>query len=217
MCVRFLKKCIRFLKSGLEELFPVPFYLYNSRKLKKRAQCADLLKKRAEYAHYPELPLDQLSARLNEERSRAVALDEKTFKMSLSLTIGLTVVGTTSAVLVTGTKPAWLAYAVAVLIGLGVFYVLTGGFVALGSLRTQQSFGYGTQPLLLTEDERIALFADSLARQEIANQVRHLRNETAFQLLRNGFALLFLGLLLFGISKAFAFGAESTPALLVLT
>ena len=84
-----------------------------------------------------------------------------------------------------------------ILIFPGLLYVLLAGFVALGALRTLPSYGYGTQFLLPQKDDQKVL-AEALARQETMNIIRHLRNETAYQALRNGFwLLLFVGILIF--------------------
>lgn len=83
------------------------------------------------------------------------------------------------------------------------FYVLSAGFVALGALRTLPSYGYGTRFLLQQEDNAPSTVADALARQELMNNIRHLRNETAYQALRNGLILLFVAILLFAATLAY--------------
>ena len=87
------------------------------------------------------------------------------------------------------------------LIWIAVFYILAGGFIALNGLRPLPSFGYGTQILLLPSRQRRTALADALARQELMNQTRHIRNEASYQSLRKG--LRSVALFLFAIAKFF--------------
>ena len=89
------------------------------------------------------------------------------------------------------------------IIGLGLFYVLAAGFVALGALRTLPSYGYGTQFMLQQQGNTQTILADALARQETMNIIRHLGNETAYQALRNGLLLLFVGILIFAATLTY--------------
>ena len=125
---------------------------------------------------------------------------KKTFKLTLSLSIGLTVVGSTAVPLIRALSGPGMQLIVGACIGLGLFYVLAAGFVALGALRTIPSYGYGTRFLLeLSElpqqDNRQTYLAAELARQETMNFIRHLRNETAYQALRNGLYFLFAAIM----------------------
>ena len=68
--------------------------------------------------------------------------------------------------------------------------------MALGALRTYNKFGFGTKyTLAIHESDPKALRAEHLARQETVNNLRHCRNEAVFQAVRNGFILLFVGIL----------------------
>ena len=79
----------------------------------------------------------------------------------------------------------------------GLFYRAMAGLVALGALRTAPRYGYGTQFLLEQDRPMNEILAESLARQEIVNIVRHLRNEAAFQSLRNGLLLFIIVIVMF--------------------
>ena len=72
-------------------------------------------------------------------------MDEKTFKLTLSLSVGLTVLGSTAAFLTKVISSATIQTLLTIVIGIGLSYVLVAGFVALGALRTLQTYGYGTQ------------------------------------------------------------------------
>jgi hypothetical protein len=67
------------------------------------------------------------------------------------------------------------------------------------SLRTLPTFGYGTGFKIdsKTADAPAEVYVDALLRQEKANQIRQVRNEAAFQALRNGFFLFGIVLILY--------------------
>lgn len=179
-----------------EELFPFGHYLVHSRRKKRLCDSKDILCE-PEFANYETLFTWQLKHRLKDEHQRASAMDEKTFKLTLSLSIGLMVLGSMAAFLTKAVSSATIQTISTILICSGLLYVLFAGFVALGALRTLPSYGYGTQFLLRQKDDQKVL-ADALARQETMNIIRHLRNETAYQSLRNGiWLLLFVGILIF--------------------
>lgn len=185
-----------------EELFPFAHYFVRKKRLGRRSESEDILNEQ-QFAGYSALSAQQLTQRLDEERQRASAMDEKTFKLTLSLSVGLTVLGSTAAFLVKAVSSAAVQTTLTVIIGLGLFYVLAAGFVALGALRTFPSYGYGTQFLLQQQGNAQNVLADALARQETMNNIRHLRNETAYQALRNGLFLLFVGILIFAAMLAY--------------
>ncbi len=185
-----------------EELFPFAHYLVRQKRLRRQSESEDILNEQ-QFAGYSALSAQQLTQRLDEERQRASAMDEKTFKLTLSLSVGLTVLGSTAAFLVKAVSSAAVQTTLTIIIGLGLFYVLAAGFVALGALRTFPSYGYGTQFLLQQQGNAQNVLADALARQETMNNIRHLRNETAYQALRNGLFLLFVGILIFAAMLAY--------------
>ncbi|MYG65100.1 MAG: hypothetical protein F4206_00005 [Gammaproteobacteria bacterium] len=175
-----------------EEIFPFFQYIINSNILRKKSGRKDILSF-PEFQEYVNLSEEQLTIRLKEERERAAFIDDKTFKLTLSLSIGLSILGLTAAFL----AKAFFADVVILIFGIGIFYILVAGFLALGALRTIPSFGYGTDFMLKSQDNPLSVLADSLARQETMNLIRHLRNEAAFQTLRNGLFMIFLGIFLF--------------------
>ena len=100
--------------------------------------------------------------RLEEERERASAMDEKTFKLPLSLSVGLTVLGSTAAFLTKVISSATIQTLLTIVIGIGLSYVLAAGFVALGALRTFPTYGYGTQFLLHQRENTETVLADAV-------------------------------------------------------
>ena len=183
-----------------EELVPFVYYAVRSRRLLRKCVCKNILK-HSEFAGFTTLSVCQLKDRVEEEHRRASAMDEKTFKLTLSLSVALTVLGSMGALVTRVLSSAAVEVVLTILFGVGLFYVLAAGLTAVGALRTRKSYGYGTQFLLKQqeEDAQTAL-ADALARQETMNLVGHLRNESAYQALRNGLVLLFVGILLFSMT-----------------
>lgn len=180
----------------IEEVFPFGHYLANSHCVKKRLCDSSEILCRREFVDYRSLPARKIKKRIKEEHQRASDMDAKTFKLTLSFSVGLTVLGSMAAFLIKIIESSTIQSTLAILIGLGVFYVLAAGLLAVGALRTRQSHGYGTRPLLWKKDKKKKL-AEALAREETMNITRHLRNEAAYQSLRNGLWLLFIGLLVF--------------------
>lgn len=174
----------------VEEILPFLHYVRRKKCAMLRAKCKRILEKH-QFAQYASISTDDLLKRLCEERQRATAIDEKTFKMTFSISVGLTILGSTSAFLVDQILLPQVRIAFISLIVLGLFYVIASGFIALGALKTLPSYGYGTNILLIKPEKLQQVLAESLARAESINLVRHLRNETAYQSLRNGFILLF--------------------------
>ena len=181
-----------------EEAFPFVYYICRCRRLRRRAETGGILV-HGDFAKHEELSPDELRKRLAEEHTRARAMDEKTFKLTLSFSLGLTIVGLATSSLVGTLSCVALKVTITLVLGLGTLFVLAAAFLALGALRTLPFYGYGTAFLLRArhaENGHTAL-AEALARQETMNTVRHLRNEAAYQALRNGLVLVLCGFCLF--------------------
>ena len=188
----------------IEEVIPFLHYRARKTQLLQRCESSGILKCQA-FADYSTLLAEQLKDRLKEERERAQFMDEKTFKLTLSLSIGLTVIGSTAASLINAVSCVAIQIILIVIIGFGLSFVLAAGIIALGALRTLPSYGYGTQFLLRLQQQENpqTVLAVNLARQETMNIIRHLRNETAYQALRNGLLFLFAGILIFVVTLAY--------------
>ena len=185
-----------------EEFFPFAYYLRNASRLKSRYKLPELLQDEA-FLGYDRLSAEELDRRLAEEHERAVALDDKTSKGTLFLSVGFSVLGLGLTVISssnwipskTESSPVEATWLV-LLFGASVIYFLAASWMALGALRTYQKFGFGTKyTLALHGPDPSALRAEHLARQETVNNLRHCRNEAVFQSVRNGFILLFVGIL----------------------
>ena len=184
-----------------EELFPFAYYLKNASRLKARYKLPELLLDEA-FLGYDRLSSEELDRRLTEEHERAVALDDKTSKGTLFLSVAFSVLGLGLAAISsskwvlakTAFSPVGTTWLI-LLFGTSVVYFLMASWMALGALRTYQKFGFGTKyALALHDSDPTALRAEHLARQETVNNLRHCRNEAVFQAVRNGFILLFVGI-----------------------
>ena len=191
------------LKRMLEEVFPFFAYCRNCSCVERRLALPDILVCKM-YADYVALSPEQLAHRIKEEHVRASVLDEKTFKMTLSLSVGLTILGLAIGFFAKTEYSGIVRMALFVPIALSLPYLLVAGYLAIGALRTVPKYGYGTHFVLKSQEggqnARILFLAQSLACQECMNNKRHLRNEASFQALRNGFALLGLWILIFFVA-----------------
>lgn len=193
-----------------EEVFPFVYYLINASRLKARSKLPELRQDEA-FRGYDRLSVGELDQRLTEEHERAVALDDKTSKGTLFLSVGFSVLGLGLAAISSSTwvlakmtsspvGPTWLIF----LFGASVVYFLVASWMALGALRTYPKFGFGTEyTLALHDSNSTARRAEHLARQETVNSLRHCRNEAVFQAVRNGFVLLFVGILIILVAVYF--------------
>ena len=82
-------------------------------------------------------------------------------------------------------------------------YMLSAGIVALGAFKTLPTYGYGTDHLLKQKDIRDVYLAQTLYSQERINIIRQLRNEAAYQSLRNGFVILLLVFIYLALAIAY--------------
>ena len=85
-----------------------------------------------------------------------------------------------------------------VLFSLTVMFVAVAILIVVDALRTLPRFGYGTEVMLLVR--RSDTLADWLARQETMNSVRQLRNEAAYQTIRNGLVCFFGTVIVSGLA-----------------
>lgn len=92
-----------------------------------------------------------------------------------------------------------LRIVIAIFSALSIFYSMSAGFTAIGALKTLPTYGYGTDFIIKGKND-ISVLVHALASQEKMNIIRHLRNESSYQSLRNSMASLFMALLIFTVS-----------------
>ena len=182
----------------LEELLPFVFFVFNKKRILKRISNYDEWKKDAK--KYTDLDEGDLKVRITQEHERGVKIDEKTFKFTLGLSVSLTVLAAASGTFVKFMPDTSFRGIISIICGLAALYMLAAGITALGAIKTLPTFGYGTAYLINLKNDATTCLTESLYCQEQMNIVRHLRNESAFQALRNGFFLLFLALIISIIS-----------------
>ena len=166
----------------LEELFPFVSYWLNSRKLlAKAAQLVEQGDAELE-AEYLQLDDEQLSARLTEEHTRGVSIDEKTAKLTLTFSIAIALTSSVGSYFLDSLEGSVALSAIVVLTEVGAIFALISGLVSVRALTTLPTYGYGTSFTAKAADKN--LVARSLMAQEKINALRQVRNEAAYQCLR---------------------------------
>ena len=196
----------------LEEIFPFFAYFCNRSRPKKQCDCNNILNLER-FADYRKLSSEQLTRRLDDEHQRASAIDEKTSKMTLSLSVSVMILGFMIA-FTAKLEFDSMDQGLLILVVLVLLYILIAAFMALGALRTLPKYGYGTEFVLKKSQEstrKVEILADALARQECMNDIRHLRNEMAYQTLRNVFYLLFISAVIFGVAMSEEMNVAPSP------
>ncbi len=175
----------------LEEVMPFVYFLAISRKytLKGLENCAS----EEQLNRYSALTDDILQERLTAEHDRASKIDEKTSKFTLGLSISLSVISALSSNIVKIIPVGSFGDYISPLFIISSIYMLSGGVVSLGALKTLPKYGYGTEYEMDGSENKLS---KALICQERVNLLRHARNEASFMSLRNGFLLIFIALVL---------------------
>ncbi|WP_194089325.1 hypothetical protein [Vibrio hibernica] len=183
---------MNFIYRIFEELFPIfPFLKSKNNILNKISNENEITSKSQ---RYKELGSDSLNIRIKEEHERAIKIDEKTFKFTLGLSISLTVLAAASGSFVKFSPNSPFSMYISIICGVASIYMLAAGITALGAIKTLATYGYGTDHLLNKMKIGDSYLVEALYAQELMNIIRQLRNEAAYQCLRNGFLMLFLAL-----------------------
>lgn len=183
---------MNFIYRIFEEVFPVFPFLKNKNSILNKVSNGNEIASQSE--RYEELGSDSLNIRIKEEHERAIKIDEKTFKFTLGLSISLTVLAAASGSFVKFLPNSPFAIYISIICGISSLYMLAAGITALGAIKTLATYGYGTDHLLNQKKIGDSYLAEALYSQERMNIIRQLRNESAYQSLRNGFLMLFLAL-----------------------
>ncbi|KAB1184349.1 hypothetical protein [Photobacterium damselae] len=188
-----LQKVLLWVKVKLfriiEELLPFVYFYYISGKLIKKVNDVSF----SDIEFYSKLPDEKIEKRLKDEHERAQKIDDKTSKFTLGLSISLSIISASASSVVKFLPENNLNNFIALLFGLSSLYMLSGGLLALGALKTLPKFGYGTS---FEINKSTTILARSLIGQEKVNILRHIRNELSFMSLRNGFLIIFISLIL---------------------
>ncbi|MDE9447728.1 hypothetical protein KKJ04_19695 [Xenorhabdus bovienii] len=182
----------------IEETFPFVYFYYITNK--KTGGVYDVTFLNFEF--YSHLSDEQITKRLEHEHNRAKEIDDKTFKFTLALSISLSIVSAGASGIVKFLPENNLNPYISFIFFLSSFYMLCGGLISLGSLKTLPKFGYGSYfEINKSRDSLIK----AIAGQEKINIIRHIRNEHSYMCLRNGFLLIILAIIfcLYILSTAF--------------
>ncbi len=178
---------------AFEEALPLFAFLRSKRKIMRDVSNKALVAEKS--TPYAELDEGVLKDRIKEEHERATKIDEKTSKFTLGLSVSLTVLAAASGALAKFVPENPYAGLVSIACGFASIYMLLAGVTALGALKTLAVYGYGTQHALRQKSGGLLYLSQALYAQEKMNVVRHLRNEAAYQSLRNGFLVLLVVLI----------------------
>lgn len=183
----------KYAYRAFEEAIPLLAFLRNKRKI--MMELSDEAKVKEKSKPYEALNERCLKDRMVEEHYRSKRIDEKTSKFTLGLSVSLTVLAAASGVFAKIIPSSSYAGLISIICGFASIYMLLAGITALGSLKTLPVYGYGTQHALRLKDDGVSYLSQALYAQERMNVVRHLRNEAAYQSLRNGFFVLLFALM----------------------
>lgn len=164
--------------------------------------------------YYSHAEASDLREALIAEQSRGIALDEKTFKHSSSIATALTVASAaTTAIAQVLTSSEWKVATVACTAP-AICYVVIGGLLGFGAIRTLPTFGIGIRFMIAQNSETAAMrplkLAEALACQEAINLIRVARNEAAFMSMRNGFVFVTMAVLMVLLGVTFATKSDQT-------
>lgn len=197
------------IKSILSKPFPF-IYLYGLEE-RKISEASNYLSK--DYVFFYDLDKAVVESRLKEEHSRSKLIDDKTSKFNLGLSLCLTIIGvaaTTIAKLLPDheLKPLIIAF-----LSISSLYMLVGGLVSLSAFKLMPTYGYGSRfEYLKTNNEKVEIIK-ALIGQEKINLIKQVRNEVAYQCLRNGFIMLLLSLIIISYTSVLSAYLASPKAI----
>ena len=178
----------------MEEILPFLFFIKNKNGIFTKINNGNEVEVKAQA--YNELSAEVLTQRIQEEHERAVKIDDKTSKFTLGLSVSLSVLAAASSSFVKFIPESIYASNVSIICGIASIYMLLAGITALGALKTLPTYGYGTHHLMNINKDGVSYLSEALYAQERMNIIRQLRNESAYQSLRNGFVMLLVALIM---------------------
>lgn len=126
------------IKLLSEEILPFLYYWIRKKRGETILNSDDLFSESGKYSIYFKLTEDELKKRLGEEHERAKLIDEKTSKMTLSLTIALAVLGSTTSLLVKNVSTDIARMIIDVSAIFSIIYALIGGLLLFHHLKLSQ-------------------------------------------------------------------------------
>lgn len=172
---------------GVQEIFPFIYFYFLAKK--KTSEIYDVTL--SSLGFFSGLSDEKIKERLGHEHDRAKEIDDKTFKFTLVLSISLSIISIGASGAVKLLPENTINHYISFVFLLSSFYMLCGGLLSLGALKTLPRFGYGSY--FEMNIDRGSLIK-SIAGQEKVNMIRHMRNELSYMSLRNGFLLILFAL-----------------------
>lgn len=206
-------KLLQFFKQILSTTFPC-IYLYGLEK-RKLAEANDYLAKANSFFY--DLDKVVVESRLKEEHLRSKLIDDKTSKFNLGLSLCLTIIGVAATTVANLLPDHELKPLIIAFLSISSLYMLIGGLVSLYAFKLMPTYGYGSWfEYLKSRNERVEIIK-ALIGQEKVNLIKQVRNEVAFQCLRNGFVSLFIGLIIISYTSVFNAYATSPKAISLIS
>lgn len=180
-----LKRLVKIILRIIEEIFPVPFYSKYKKKILAEVNKTEKLRKSQIFTLYQGIEEKELFDRIKEEHTRANLLDEKTSKLTLSISFGLAIIGVLSSIF-TSKLEGIFQLIFFLFSSFTIIYSLFCSILSISSLKTLPFYGYGSQFLIQSKKDKSNIVL-ALICQEKMNIIRQLRNETAYMCIRNSF------------------------------
>ncbi len=197
------------LKSALS--IPFPFiYLYGLEK-RKLSDAGNFMSEGN--AFFYELEQSTVDSRLKEEHLRSKAIDDKTSKFNLGLSLCLTIIGVAATTIAKLLPDHELKPLIIALLSISSLYMLIGGLVSLSAFKLMPTYGYGSRYEYLKASNKRVECIKALIGQENVNLIKQVRNEVAYQCLRNGFVMLFFALITISYTSVLSAYLASSKAM----
>lgn len=193
----------------IQELFPFLTYFLQAQKIRRQVWSLDDISKpdngklARTARRYNNIERDEISARLRDEHDRAKKIDEKTFRFTLLISVGLSIFGSAFAFIASEVASTNWAKTILVIISIAEVFFLVGGLIALAAIRTMPFYGIGTEALLAKKNDAatdMPVLSRWLVQQEQMNVIRQMRNEASYQCMRNGLILTISAMIMIGIT-----------------
>lgn len=184
----------KWIHRALEELCPVPHFVIACGKKRKEAEnisANDANDNDILTQQLAKINSSEIAIRLLEEHKRGSKLDEKTYKITTVISIGITIVGILTAQAIKIVDNNVIMNLLKILIQIAIIYGVAASFVSIGAVRALPQYGFGTE-FVMKQKEDVFIALKALRSQEAINITRQLRNECAYLLLRNSYYLIIL-------------------------
>lgn len=194
-----------YIANIVEEIVPFASLSINLSKVMSNFD-DDRNKQFASYDKFLSLPLERLTEYMKWEQDRAKMIDEKSNRMTTFVAVSFTVIGLVSGFLPKEVEATGLDVLVKLALFIASTYLLIGGLISLSNARTQPLYGVGLRFISNLKSSKFKKkeIMSAIAHQVMVNNKRGLRNEAAYQSIRNGIFAFFISIEMYVLGKAIA-------------